>query len=662
MIINYSDFDVNVFDNYKVAKKGRGKRKKQCDYLDCICAFDIETATNKALQVNYMYIWQFQIHHELTVIGRRWNQFREFIERINEKLDDISLVVYVHNLSYEWQYLKGVLDFGEKDVFASDVRRVIKCTYKNIEFRCSMMLSNMSLRQFTHTMHVEHEKLDGTDIYDQEFFPWSELPDHVLQYSAYDVIGLTEAIEQKMKLDGDTLYSIPLTSTGYPRRDMQYVMKFYPHKKLRDMLPKLEVYYLLVDAFRGGDVHANRFYAGKILEFMKSADRSSSYPDVMCNCLFPMSEFIPEEASRTRLKKLLDDGERALLFTVTFYDIQLTDKWIGDPYIPRDKCTGVLHGIFDNGRILEAERCTMTMTDIDFTIIQDEYIWSDMSVEVLYSAEYDLLPKPFRHVIISYYEKKTKLKGDPEMDMEYNKSKNLLNGLYGMLAMKPLRPTLIYKDGKLVPDRSKSDQELLDIAYNKAYSSYAWGVWVTAWARYRLYEGMKNVGWESFVYADTDSVKYIDLPWITWDTYNKERRESSVYSGSMAADAKGRIHYMGVYEPDGEYKRFITLGSKRYAYEDMNGKLHITISGVSKKAGVKELGKLENMRPGFLFQHSGKTASRYVDDPPMDTLYMRDDDGKAQEIEVTPYILIEETTYLMSLTDEYMDILGLLEN
>ena len=117
---------------------------------------------------------------------------------------------------------------------------------------------------------------------------------------------------------------------------------------------------------------------------------------------------------------------------------------------------------------------------------------------------------------------------------------------------------------------------------------------------------------------------------------------------------------MGVYEHDGYYKRFATLGAKRYAYEDPDGKLHITIAGVAKAAGARELEKLENFRDGFIFQNSGKTASTYVDHPPMDSLEYREG-NIPRMIEITPFILINETTYFMSLTDEYRELLGLIE-
>ena len=61
--------------------------------------------------------------------------------------------------------------------------------------------------------------------------------------------------------------------------------------------------------------------------------------------------------------------------------------------------------------------------------------------------------------------------------------------------------------------------ELLEKYNKKAFLCYQWGVWVTAWARYRLEEGLKIAG-EKAVYCDTDSVKYVGN--VDWKDYNKK--------------------------------------------------------------------------------------------------------------------------------------------
>lgn len=101
MIGKASQFSVDMLKVFDVLPAPRGRRREKKKYLDCVCAFDIETSTNKALQINYMYIWQFQIDDYFTIIGRRWSEFTDMMQKISDYLEDTTLVVYVHNLSYQ---------------------------------------------------------------------------------------------------------------------------------------------------------------------------------------------------------------------------------------------------------------------------------------------------------------------------------------------------------------------------------------------------------------------------------------------------------------------------------------------------------------------------------------------------------------------------------
>ena len=83
-----------------------------------------------------------------------------------------------------------------------------------------------------------------------------------------------------------------MTSTGYVRRDAKKVMNARGIKaEVIDSQPDIDLYMALRDAFRGGDTHASRFYAGAIVENVESYDRSSSYPDVIVNCQYPITPF-----------------------------------------------------------------------------------------------------------------------------------------------------------------------------------------------------------------------------------------------------------------------------------------------------------------------------------------------------------------------------------
>lgn len=665
-LVYVSEFNPEALDNYPVLSKPKGNpggRKKSVKYLDCVCAFDIETTTitKAGKEINFMYIWQFQIDEDITIYGRTWSELKLFLTRIREHLNKNMLVVYVHNLSYEWQYIKSVFNFGQSDVFATDSRKVIKCIINNsFELRDSYILTNMGLDAFTRKMNVEHQKLSGIEFnYDKIRYPWTKLTARELEYCVNDVRGLVEAIKAQMERDGDSLYSIPMTSTGYPRREMKYAMKRYSREALREMQPEYNQYLLLKDCFRGGNTHANRYYSGKIVDSrliharILSADRSSSYPDVLINCKYPMGKWRKGQATAENLRNLIKNGY-AVMFRAEFTDIRLKDPIWPVPYLSTDKCNAI--GVLvDNGRIISAAVCRTALTDVDFRILLYEYEFTDIQIFELYFTDYEYLPRPMRAVISDYYKQKTALKGktDPFDKLMYDKSKAVLNGLYGMMAQDPLKQDILWTGSDFVEAEEDPEQKLLN--HNKnAFINYAWGVWCTAWARYRLEQGIIIAGASDFIYCDTDSVKYIDHG-QDWETFNDQARKASEASGACAYDSNQALHYMGVYEPDGEYLRFSTLGSKRYAYEDMTGDLHITISGVSKKAAV-ELGKLENFKEGFVFYHPGKTEADYIDFPESDQLIIDD-----KLIEITSYVIIRETTYNLSISESYKNLLRLIQ-
>ena len=124
-----------------------GRQKKK--YVSLVCAFDIETTRLPDIEQSFMYIWQFQIDDYWTVYGRTWDEFLDFLTRLQRRLRGGMLVVYIHNASYVWQFLRGIYDFEEDEVFATEPRKILKFTmFDSFEFRCSYLQTNMSLDQF----------------------------------------------------------------------------------------------------------------------------------------------------------------------------------------------------------------------------------------------------------------------------------------------------------------------------------------------------------------------------------------------------------------------------------------------------------------------------------------------------------------------------------
>ena len=194
-------------------------------------------------------------------------------------------------------------------------------------------------------------------------------------------------------------------------------------------------------------------------------------------------------------------------------------------------------------------------------------------------------------------------------------------------------------------------KEQIEANRKRAFVSYAWGVWVTSLARLELERGIQLAG-DGFIYADTDSVKYTGE--IDFSEYNREKIENSTVNGAFATDKKGITHYMGVFEPDGCYKQFVTMGAKKYAYVDEDDKLHITIAGVGKKKGAVEMEDIKNFVEGFTFTDAGGLEAVYNDHPKVKEYII---DG--HKINITSNVVLRESTYRLGITQDYYNILKL---
>lgn len=639
----------------RVEHPGRTKVKRE--YADVVSAFDIETSRIPNTEESLMYIWQWAFEFDV-IVGRTWDEFKECLAIAKAAMSEKTwLVVFVHNLSYEFQFLSGIFDFAVDDVFAMQPRKVVKADLAGfIEFRCSYIHSNLSLDNFLREMRVEHKKLHDFD-YSVFRLPDTELTESEIAYAVHDVLGLVEAIRAEMRHDGDTLHTLPLTSTGYVRRDVRAALRKVG-RSYRYLAPGWEDYVLLREAFRGGNTHANRLYANMILNDVKSCDRSSSYPDVICNRLFPMSPFCESLTSDEQtLQRLIDKHRRACLFRAQFVNIELRDPLTSCSYLAHAKCRGIEKAIKDNGRILRAAALETTLTDVDWNIVKRQYVWESVEICDLRYAQYGKLPQPIIDCCIDYYTKKTELKNVEGQEVLYAKSKRKLNAIYGMMATDPVRAEWKYcptSNRQFVLSDARPEDQLLR-ANKNAFLSYAWGVWVTAWARDALQTGIDLAG-NQFVYCDTDCVKYVGD--LDFSTFNDQCIADDMQSGAHATDPAGVEHFMGVFEGEETVAQFVTMGAKKYATVDQRGNIEITIAGVPKKGGSVELaakGGLSAFRDGFIFSDSGKLAAVHNDHIAGDWDFIAPNGKKWR---VTKNTCLVPTTYELGLAGDYSLILG----
>ena len=648
------------FKNMRFTKLSHERRKAKRNYCAQLCAFDIETTNIDSCRQNAMYIWQFQFGLDWTIYGRTWEEFKTFINKVNNLIpEDCYAVVLVHNLSYEWQYLKSVLPIDE--VFAMDDRKILYFRSGRLEFRCTYIHSNMSLEKYLEKLNVKSKKVKGFD-YDKKRYFFTPLDKFELQYCVNDVRGLVQAYTKEMELDGDTLYTIPYTSTGYARREAKKALRGY-QKYIKPMLPDLEVFQALRQAYRGGNTHAHRHNANRIIQAtdarpLCSWDISSSYPAAMLTGLFPKK--FTRKAPSCFEREYLDD--KACLMKIRLINVRLRDNDYGAPYISKDKCTylklkqaedeaGRLiknYGI-DNGRVMCAEMLELYCTEIDFEITYHEYDF-DYQVLELWTASKAPLPDKFKQLIMEMYTTKTQLKGGDKYT--YDKYKNLINSLYGMMVQNPCKPTYKFENGVMVLEAD--DMEQLIKEYNEyGWLPYQWGVYVCAIARRNLALALHSIPFEDMLYIDTDSVKFIGNHDDVFERINKTLRREE-YS---AVDKYGKRHYIGVYEKEKNMLRFCTMGAKKYCYEDMKGNLHITISGVNKEKGAEELGQIENFHENFTFYKAGGLCSLYNDFPEVTSVTI-----EGHEVNIISNVALYPSTYELGLSEDYSRLLNFLCN
>src|SRR5699024_4136575 len=100
----------SIFDNAKITKPS----KKNPAVYELVTSFDIETTSysNNGEDIAFMYIWQFSIENYV-VYGRTWEEYFDFIDKVRE-VGEVTpgqqLIIWVHNLSFEFQFIRKMIE------------------------------------------------------------------------------------------------------------------------------------------------------------------------------------------------------------------------------------------------------------------------------------------------------------------------------------------------------------------------------------------------------------------------------------------------------------------------------------------------------------------------------------------------------------------------
>lgn len=674
------------------------KTNKQIEFINLPCGFDIETTSYKQGEdkAAFMYIWMIGIGHNTGVYyGRTWEELKNlclFLQLELNLSESRRLVIYVHNLGYEFQFMRKHFDWLDGGLFAVDERKPIKalCSY-GIEFRDSYILSGFSLENTAKNLTTHKvKKLVGDLDYSLIRTHLTPLTEKEMSYCENDISVITAYISEQIDLYLDVT-KIPMTNTGRVRnfvRDNCYYTnknhrkssksKYIKYRKIMDDLTiDKDTYIQLKRSFMGGFTHANANYSNKVLTDVSSVDFTSSYPSVMISEQFPMSRFKPIEIQSLSELKLYC-SKYAMVFDAKFINIRAKISY--ENYISESKCYKLVKPILNNGRVFSADELTTTITEVDFDIFHNAYEWDEIEIANVRYAHKNYLPKPIVESILKLYQDKTVLKDVEGSEVEYLLSKGMLNSIYGMCVTDIVKDKAVYGD-EWGMDKVNIDEEIEN--YNnsrKRFLYYAWGIWVTAYARRNLWTGILAVG-DDYIYSDTDSLKVKNysnhLGYINWfndSIVSKMKAMCTYYSldeSLLSPKTKeGKTKMMGVWDYEGTYKKFKTLGAKRYLLLD-NEKLKLTVAGLSKQNGIKHMLEIADGDIDSVFDmfndslyipadKTGKMTHTYVDNELQ--LLVKDYLGNSAECIPLSGVHLENCDFTLSITGQYQEFLKQLSN
>lgn len=626
---------------------------------DIFYTFDIETTTlitgidEEGNPIRNAIIWSGQFFDGTDFIQTR--SLKDTIKRLKIIADEnkespYKVAIFVHNLSYEFQFIKDFFNFEK--ILCTDTRKIISAETDQLIFRCTYFLSNMSLRKFLQNENVP-EKYQKTEMdYLKNRYPWTELTREEIEYCANDVIGLHMAVQNRINHEhNQDINNLPLTSTGYVRKACRKAVTGNKGNRFRFLKNRLDkdTFLMCHEAFRGGNTHANKMYVKKVINNVGSFDERSAYPAVLLLEDYPQRFTDMKIFSQSEFDFYLKNRKKwAMLIEVSFKGLRLKNRDLTPvPYISIAKCNPIKlytendrykrSRQIDNGRVLECEYMRTVITEQDYLIIKNQYTWDEEKITCVKVAKKKPISKELKEQILDFYLKKTTLKQDensPDFDADkdylYKKSKNSLNGIYGMHVTNPCKPDYTFNNETHEVEMIPEDAEILLNRYYNSFSSfldYQTGIWVTAYARAYLQEGIdalvnkKDKNKSDLIYCDTDSVKFINPEdhMKAIEKINAKRIKKAEKRGAYI-DYNGKRYYLGIFEFEGISEKFKTFGAKKYIYGS-DDKFKITISGVPKSKGKEciqaavDKGRYKSpfdLKKGFVF-HGIKTTSCYMD-------------------------------------------------
>lgn len=644
-------------------------------YYNIPISFDIETSSflynNEKTAI--MYCWQFKFGNTPVIIGRTWEEFAILLVELKKKYEVTihkRMVIYIHNEAFEFQFLRKLIPW--KTIKALDNRKVYNAVSElGFEFRCSYVLTNKSLSLLG--KEIGMNKLVGDLDYSKIRHSKTKLTKEEIKYCERDVEIINKYIYKQ--LEKENIAQLPNTCTGFVRREVKKICsknKSY-FNRISSLTLEVDEYKLLKKAFMGGFTHANHNHVNKVLSSVRSYDLTSAYPAVMLSERFPMSK------GQKVMINTIDEFNQYLKSYCCLFSIHVENvlpKFDNEHFLSVSKCKG--SGIEeDNGRIVSAKYIETTLTEVDFQILNECYTYDNLAIKNMWVYRKGYLPKEILESVLYFYAQKTTLKGQTDSEELYLLYKGMLNSIYGMMV------TDIARNEYTLDENSDWVENVADInevinKYNNAkkrFIHYPWGVWITAYNRRNLWSAILAMG-EYHVYCDTDSEKFIEHDTDFFNKYNdnitrKLHKVCEYYNFNWddfePEDIKHKKHLIGVFDNEGIYIKFKTLGAKRYLTmkqvknkkNKIKKEISMTVSGLNKDKCLPYLLKKygSNIFESFDDElyipagYTGKNVHSYIDEERHG--WVTDYLGETCEFNELSGIYLNESDYSLSLSEKF---------
>lgn len=646
--------------------------KTKIKYSNIIYGFDIETSTVNHITAHYLSSF---VSVDFDKRGQNTNDIinsmtaahfcrtnadvNDFLTALNlsAAADGLTIIIYCHNLAYEFDYLIKNIDFvrdnfSNKSALFIKPRIPLNFNVGNIEFRCSYRFLNKSLRELGIIHNFNKLDID----YKKQYFSFSELPPVEYEYNERDVqLMLLSVLKECSNWQFiNSVKDIPLTITGLTRKNNQSINSSADRKAYAGMCAYQKFFtkdyiQFLENTFQGGYTHANALFVNRPLQNVASFDIVSSYIDTILHRDYP--NFFKKYGGKYKLRyfkhlarkntvdfmEVINNYRRpffvSFMATITLKNVKAKNL-NGNLILPIScsKCSELQNITVDNGRIYKARLVTLNVTEIDFFIIQQFYTFEVVNcTEIYYTTFYKPLADYVLKSTREYLHEKSTLKSvlarlssgkklrakdfynNYKADYIYQESE--INNIIKLPKSEQktiLNNNYMVSKGKLNAQYGINVQKLLQpvIEYDKVndifindteqgvtakvlYRDFTKGLYITAYSRLNLF----CFGLYLINNTDTKLIYSDTDSWKVYGDIDNAIKTQKYYNNKIEKIVKNSNDYnVGYFDFECNYSYFSTLGCKKYIYAEGN-KIVSTIAGVNKKktsAAYSELYKKLN--------------------------------------------------------------------